>query len=120
MGHTEIIVAMEDGHLLPQSVFTLAQRADPAPDRGDMLADAEVEPLHKGRVDVPAMRSQHGIDRLQGAEHHAVLHPHQAPAPHGLQHLRVEQLRLWHPTRLRRGACDLSPWWLYPVPIVRQ
>src|SRR5262249_15431054 len=76
--------------------------------------------LHKGRVDVPAMRSQHGIDRLEGTEHHAVLHPHQAPAPHGLHHLRVEQLRLWHPTRLRRGACDLSPWWLYPVPIVRQ
>jgi hypothetical protein len=36
---------MEDGHLLPQPVFALAQRADPAPDRGDMLPDGEVEPV---------------------------------------------------------------------------
>src|SRR5215510_4536196 len=110
MGHTEIIVAMEDGHLLPQSVFALAQRADPAPDRSDMLADAEVDPLHKGRVDVPAMRSQHGIDRLQGAEHHAVLHPYQPPSAHGLDHLRIEQPGEWHPARFRRRARGLAAW----------
>jgi len=38
---------MEDGQLLPQPVFALAQRADPSPDRGDMLADGEVDPLHE-------------------------------------------------------------------------
>ena len=42
------------GQLLPQPVFALAQRADPAPDRGHMLADGEVDPLHEGGVDVPA------------------------------------------------------------------
>ncbi len=36
---------MEDGHLLPQPVFALAQRADPAADRGDMLPEGEVDPV---------------------------------------------------------------------------
>src|SRR5215467_13427817 len=97
MGQTKIIVAMEDGHLLPQPVFALAERADPAPDRGDMLADAEVDPLHEGGIDVPTKRSEEVIDGLQGAKHHAVLHVDQTPAPYGLHHLRIEQLRQWHP-----------------------
>ena len=80
---------MIQGHLLPQPVFALAERADPAPDRGDMLADAEVQPLHKGRVDVPTQGGEHVIDGLQGAKHYAGLHIDQAPAPHGLDHLRV-------------------------------
>ena len=46
MGQTEIIVHVIQGHLLPQPVCALAERADPSPDRGDMLADAEVEPLY--------------------------------------------------------------------------
>src|SRR5229473_6939153 len=41
------------GQLLQQPVFALAQRADPSPDRGHMLPEGEVDPLHKGRVDVP-------------------------------------------------------------------
>jgi hypothetical protein len=45
MGQAEIVVAMVEGQLLPQPVFTLAQRADPSPDRGDMLADTEVDPV---------------------------------------------------------------------------
>ena len=36
---TEIIVHVIQGQLLPQPVFALAQRADPAPDRGDMLPE---------------------------------------------------------------------------------
>ena len=60
---------MEDGHLLPQPVFALAERADPAPDRGDMLADAEVDPLHEGGSDVPTKRSEEVLDGLQGAKH---------------------------------------------------
>jgi hypothetical protein len=53
---------MEDGHLLPQPVFTLAQRADPSPDRGAMRPDGEVEALHEGGLDGPAMRSPHGME----------------------------------------------------------
>src|SRR5262249_21762589 len=99
MRQTAIIVHVRQGYLLPQPVFALAERADPAPDRGDMLADAEVEPLYKGRVDVPTQGSEHVIDGLQGAKHHAVLHVDQAPASPRLDHLRVEQLRLWQPPR---------------------
>src|SRR5262249_50349090 len=40
MGQTEIIVDMIQRQLLPQPVFALAQRIDPSPDRGDMLAAA--------------------------------------------------------------------------------
>jgi hypothetical protein len=45
MRHTAIVVAMEDGHLLPQPVFALAQGADPSPDRRDMLTEGEGEPV---------------------------------------------------------------------------
>jgi hypothetical protein len=58
VGQTEIIVAMEESHLLPQPGFALAQRADPAPDRGDMLPDGEVAPLHKGGLDLPPQGGQ--------------------------------------------------------------
>ena len=116
VGQTEIVVAMEDGHLLPQPVFALAQRADPSPDRGDMLPDGEVDPLHEGGIDVPAMRRQHGIDGLQRAKHHAMTDPYQTPSAHGLDHLGIEQLGPRHPARLghgplawRRGGCTQSP-----------
>src|SRR6266566_9785774 len=53
MGQTEIVVAVEHGQLLPQPVFALAERADPAPDRGDMLTDGEVDPVTVGRRVTP-------------------------------------------------------------------
>ena len=31
--------------LLPQAILALAQRIDPPPNRGDMLADAEINPV---------------------------------------------------------------------------
>jgi hypothetical protein len=30
------------------------------------------------------------LDGFQGAKHHAVLHVDQTPAPHGLDHLRIQ------------------------------
>src|SRR5215813_447733 len=53
VGHTEIVVTVEHGHLLPQAVFALTPGADPSPNRGDMLPDGEIEPLHKGCLDLP-------------------------------------------------------------------
>jgi len=53
---TEILVHVIQGQLLPQPVCALTQGADPAPDRGDMLADAEVKPLDACGVDLPASR----------------------------------------------------------------
>ena len=91
MGQTEIIVDMIQRQLPPQALLALAQRIDPPPNRGDMLAQAEVEAFHKRRLDLPAAGRQHLLDRLQGAEHDAVLHIAQAPAPHSLHHLRLEQ-----------------------------
>jgi len=41
--------------LLPHAVLALAQRGDTPPDRRHMLADGQIEALHKGRVDLPAM-----------------------------------------------------------------
>jgi hypothetical protein len=41
--------------LLPQAVLALAQRGDTPPDRGDMLADVQIDALHKGCIDLPAM-----------------------------------------------------------------
>jgi len=42
-----MVIHMEQGHLIPQARFALAQGVDPAPDRRHALADIEVEPLHK-------------------------------------------------------------------------
>src|SRR5499433_75943 len=69
-----------------------------------MLPDGEVEPLHERRVDVPAQRRQHLLDGRDRAKHDAVLDINQAPAPYGLDHLCVEQLRQGHPAWLGHGA----------------
>jgi hypothetical protein len=108
------------GHLLPQPVFALAQRADPAPNRGAMLADAEVEPLHKGRVDVPTSGGEPVLDGLQGAKHHAVLHVAQALAAHGLHHLGIEPPGQRHPTGLGRWPFVWAAWRWAPGPLVGQ
>src|SRR5678815_1343806 len=92
MREAKVVVRLVESQLLPQPILALAQRADPAPDCGDMLANAEVDPLHEGGVDMPAMGSQHGIDGLQCAKHDAVTHPYQATAAYGLDDLRVEQV----------------------------
>ena len=91
MGQTEIIVDRIQRQLLPQAILALAQRIHTPPNRGDMLAEAEVEAFHKRRIDLPAAGRQHLLDSLHGAEHDAVLHIDQAPAPYGLHYLRIEQ-----------------------------
>jgi hypothetical protein len=100
---------MIQSELLPQALLTLTQRAHPATDCRHMLADAEVDALHEGCVDVPPTWGQEVIDGLQGAKHHAVLHANQPPAAHGLDYLRIQQLGQWHPARLWQGTCGLSP-----------
>jgi hypothetical protein len=52
MGQAHIVIHLKHHQLLSQAVLALAQRADPAPDCGDMLADAEVDPLHGSVLDV--------------------------------------------------------------------
>src|SRR2546422_8196456 len=108
MREAKIIVDMIQGELLPQAVLALAQRMDTPPNRGDMLAEAEVEAFHKRRIDLPAAGRQHLLDRLQRAEHNAVLHVDQAPAPYGLHYLRIEQRGQRRPARLGRRALGLT------------
>src|SRR5215813_5420870 len=101
MLQTEIIVDVIQGQLLVQAVLAFAEGRDTSPDGGHMLADGQVETLDECRVDLPAMSREHLLDRLQRAEHDAVCHVDQAPAPYGLDYLRIEQPGQWHPARFR-------------------
>ena len=76
--------------LLPQAVLALAQRADAPSHRGHMLADSQVEALHKGRLDLPAAGRQHLLDRVQRAKHDSMPDADQTATSHGLDHLRIE------------------------------
>src|SRR5947207_2716237 len=70
---------MVQSQLLAYAVLALAERGDPPSHRRHMLPDGQVEAFHEGRIDLPAARCQHLLDRLERAEHHAVRHAHQAP-----------------------------------------
>src|SRR3989442_11476758 len=100
---------MIQDELLAYAVLALAERADLSSDRRHMLADGQVDALHERRVNLPAAGRQHLLDRLQRAEHDAVLHVDQAPAPYGLHYLRIEQTRQGHPAGLGRWPlCSLA------------
>src|SRR5262249_2414122 len=92
------------------AVLALSQRADPSPDRSDMLPDGEVEPLHAGCLDLPATGRQDLLDRLQRAEHDPGLYADQTASAHGLEHLRIEELRQRHPPRLGVWSFVLAAW----------
>src|SRR5712691_9571982 len=86
--------------LLPYARLVFAQGGDATTDRRHMLTDAQVDPLNERGVDLPATGHQHLLDRLQRAEHDAVLHADQTAPPHGLDHLRIEQTRQGYPAWL--------------------
>jgi len=73
-----------------------------------MLTHRQGDALNACRVDLPAARRSHLLDGLEGPEHHAVTHAHQAPAPHRLDDLRIEQLRQGYPAGLRGRAWGLA------------
>src|SRR5262249_60287533 len=62
MGQTEIIVHQIQGQLLAYTVLTLAERGDPTSHRRHMLTDGQVEALHQGRVEVPALAAPPLVD----------------------------------------------------------
>src|SRR5262249_50470397 len=74
--------------------------------------------LYERGVDLAAKWSQNGIDGLQGAEHDAVAYADEAPPAHGLDDLRIEELRQWHPAGLGRWTFVVSTWELDPLPVV--
>src|SRR6266446_1442717 len=120
MGQAEMIIDMVQGQLLAYAVLTFAEGGDASTDGGHMLADAEVDALNEGGIDLPATGRQHLLDRLKRAEHDPVLHADQTATSHGLHHLRIEQLRHSHPTRLGCWACSLPTRELDPLAEMRQ
>jgi len=70
MGQTEIVVTVEHRQLLQQPVFALAQGADPAPDRGHMLPDGQVDSVTVDRRIAPPTAAPERSMRLS---------PHAAP-----------------------------------------
>src|SRR6267142_5674600 len=97
-----------------------AQSRDAAADGGDMLAEAEVDPLNKGRIDLPAMGRQDLLYAFQRPEDHTVAHPDQTPPADGLDHLRIEQPGPGHPPGLGRWTLGVAPRRVYPVAKVAQ
>ena len=51
VGQYKVMVHLEQCQLMPQAVSALAQCVDPTSYRRYALADIQVEPLHKGRID---------------------------------------------------------------------
>jgi|RhiMetdeSRZDD1v2_1073273.scaffolds.fasta_scaffold303095_2 hypothetical protein len=120
MGQHEVVVGLKEPQRLAQSVFALTRRGAASPQRRYLLTQTPIEPLHKGRVDLPAAGSQDLLHRHFRAEHHAVFDLHEAPPSYGFDHLRLQQLGPWHPAWLGRRASGLAPRQLHPVPIVGQ
>jgi hypothetical protein len=56
-----------------------------------MLPDAQVDALDESSLNLPAVRRKHLLDGLEGAEHDALCYGDQAPAPYGLDDLRLTQ-----------------------------
>ena len=114
-GQYKVMVHLEQYQLMPQAVFALAQCVDPTSYRRYALPDIQVEPLHKGRIDLPAAGRQYLPDRLTRPEHHPMLDVDQPPSAHGLDHLRIEQLRHRQPPGLRGRPCGLAARRLHPL-----
>src|SRR5215475_13036490 len=115
MREAKIVVSLIQRQLLPQAILALAERADPSPNRGYILADGQVEAFHECRIDLPTAGSQNLLDGLKRAEHDPVSHADQAPAAYGLDDLSVEQLWEWHPARLGGRVLGLPARWLHPL-----
>src|SRR4029450_4228318 len=99
MWQAEIIIDMIQYQLLPHAVLALAQCADSPSHRGHMLADGQVEALHKRRLDLPAAGCQHLLDRLQRAKYDSMPYADETATSHRPDHLRLEEARQTHTAR---------------------
>jgi hypothetical protein len=81
---------LEQRQLIEQAIFALAQGVHATPQRRDALTDIEVEACPNGRVALPATCRQDVLNRPQGAEHDAVLHPDHMTMPVLLDDRRLE------------------------------
>src|SRR5712691_463790 len=116
MRQTKVVIRLEHYQLLPHAILPLAERGDTTPYGRHPLPDVQVEPLDKGRIDLPATGRQHLLDGLKGSEHHAVAHADETPTPYGLTTCaysnwgRGIQRGLGDgPLSWRRGGCTQCP-----------
>jgi hypothetical protein len=86
----EIVRDLEQDQLVTQPIFALTRRGAAPSHRRDPLTQAQIEPLHKGRVDLPAAGRQHLLDSRFCAKHHAVCDRDDLPPSQGLHDLRIE------------------------------
>ena len=100
------MIRLEKSQLVTQTRFVFAQRVDSPPNGGDMVAEVQVQALHKCGIDLPALRGQSLLDDLMRAKHDTVCDPNQASTPIRLDDLCIEQPGLWHPVA---RAGDLWP-----------
>jgi len=67
-----------------------------------------MQTLDKVCIDRPTPLGQDRLDNLCRAKYAVVLHSHNTPAPVGLDHLRIEQTGLRHPSRPGPWALSLA------------
>ena len=68
MRQHEIMIGLEQDQMLAQAVFPFTRRGAAPSHRRYALTQAEIEPLHKRRIDLPSVGGQHLIDRHFRAE----------------------------------------------------
>jgi hypothetical protein len=110
---------LEQSQLVTPASCVFAQRVDPPPNGGDMLAAVQVQALHKGGMELPAWRGQSWLDGLTRANHDMVCDPDQASTPRGLDDLGIEQPRLWHPAWRGPGTFGLPGLGVNPLAVRR-
>src|SRR5215813_1223050 len=84
-----------------------------------MLAKIQGESFEKRRIELPPALGQNRLDGLGRAEDDGVCHPHEAPSPVGLDHRRIEQRGLRHPSQPGPWAFGLAAPEVHPLAIVR-
>jgi hypothetical protein len=114
------VIHLEQGQLIPQARFALAERIDPTTNRRYALTNIEVEPFDKRGIDRPATLRQDLLHRLNCPEDDAVTDAPQASTPRRLDHLCVEERRQRHPPRLRSWSCGLATLGVHPLAKMRQ
>jgi hypothetical protein len=115
----EVVRGAEERQLLTQARFVCAPRVDAPPDGRDRLAQVQIQALDKRRVDRPTPLGQPRLDGLSHAEYDLVLDPHEASPAVGLDDLRIEEPRPWHPAGFGQRPFALTPLGLNPPTVVR-
>jgi hypothetical protein len=117
--HSEVVIDLEQDQWLTQPVCAFTRCGAAPSNRGHALAQAQIEPFDKRRIDLPAAHRQDVVHRRFRAQHDAVLHCDEASPPHLFDHLRIAQCGQRHPMRLGSWASRLAPRHLHPVTAMR-